>query len=225
MIEDKRPSFGQPRLFSLPNEEFFGINISYPVFDGANQVIAVIGFIFRLDTLNKLLQDPIFDIYPNNLRGIIDRNGIYASHPNKELWGKPIYDFVNEESKQIVRDFMASPKTEMVSDKFTTSKGYVSYLAMKKFSVKDSDTFYMLLSVPIDEVTKDLRRVQFIVIASSLVMILLVSVPIFFIINRMIGRRLNILLDSIVAFFDFLNHKSKSISTIKIQGNDEFGQM
>ncbi|EAI9084994.1 chemotaxis protein, partial [Campylobacter coli] len=54
---------------------------------------------------------------------------------------------------------------------------------------------------------------------------ILIIIPFIFIFYRNLITGVQGIKTNITSFFDFINHKTKNVSTIEVKSNDEFGQI
>ncbi|WP_417903794.1 methyl-accepting chemotaxis protein [Campylobacter sp. LH-2024] len=77
---------------------------------------------------------------------------------------------------------------------------------------------------PLDIVREPILKMTYVQIVSSVIMVVIISFLLYIFIAKLLSP-LTIIQNGLNAFFDFINHKTKNVSTINIKTNDEFGQM
>ncbi|WP_417904311.1 methyl-accepting chemotaxis protein [Campylobacter sp. LH-2024] len=77
---------------------------------------------------------------------------------------------------------------------------------------------------PLDIIREPILKMTYIQIVSSVIMVVIISFLLYIFIAKLLSP-LTIIQNGLNAFFDFINHKTKNVSTINIKTNDEFGQI
>ncbi|ULN99250.1 methyl-accepting chemotaxis protein [Campylobacter molothri] len=77
---------------------------------------------------------------------------------------------------------------------------------------------------PLDIVREPILKMTYVQIVSSVIMVVIISFLLYIFIAKLLSP-LTIIQNGLNAFFDFINHKTKNVSTINIKTNDEFGQI
>ncbi|MGJ0113877.1 PDC sensor domain-containing protein, partial [Campylobacter molothri] len=80
------------------------------------------------------------------------------------------------------------------------------------------------ITEPTDKIYQSINKIALIQIILVLVIVVLSTILMYFIVSRYLSP-LTIIQNGLNAFFDFINHKTKNVSTINIKTNDEFGQI
>ncbi|TKX31153.1 methyl-accepting chemotaxis protein, partial [Campylobacter estrildidarum] len=80
------------------------------------------------------------------------------------------------------------------------------------------------ITEPTDKVYKSINKFAIIQIILVLVIVVLSMILMYFIVSRYLSP-LTTIQTGLNSFFDFINHKTKNVSTINIKTNDEFGQI
>ncbi|MBK2000629.1 PDC sensor domain-containing protein, partial [Campylobacter sp. 2018MI35] len=77
---------------------------------------------------------------------------------------------------------------------------------------------------PLNIVREPILKMTYVQIVSSVIMVVIISFLLYIFIAKLLSP-LTIIQNGLNAFFDFINHKTKNVSTINIKTNDEFGQI
>ncbi|HIF9808864.1 TPA: methyl-accepting chemotaxis protein, partial [Campylobacter coli] len=75
-----------------------------------------------------------------------------------------------------------------------------------------------------DIINKPIYKAAFIQVIALIVMISISIILLYFIVSKYLSP-LAAIQTGLTSFFDFINHKTKNVSTIEIKSNDEFGQI
>ncbi|EGB9121600.1 methyl-accepting chemotaxis protein, partial [Campylobacter coli] len=75
-----------------------------------------------------------------------------------------------------------------------------------------------------DVINKPIFKAAYIQVIALIVMISISIIPLYFIVSKYLSP-LAAIQTGLTSFFDFINHKTKNVSTIEIKTNDEFGQI
>ncbi|ECR3151197.1 methyl-accepting chemotaxis protein, partial [Campylobacter jejuni] len=76
----------------------------------------------------------------------------------------------------------------------------------------------------IDVINKPIFKAAYIQVIALIVMISISIILLYFIVSKYLSP-LAAIQTGLTSFFDFINHKTKNVSTIEIKSNDEFGQI
>ncbi|EMY2788722.1 cache domain-containing protein, partial [Campylobacter jejuni] len=214
-----------PAKLNFGDNDFLGINLGMPIFNSKGEIIGVLGFTFDFLEISKTILDPKFNFYKNGQRTLITEQGIITIHTNENAILKNLLDFNKDpSSKSIVN--AAKEHKDVIIDNYTDSKGRSSYASVASFStLGNSSNWSMVVTAPKESIFAYLYKLQFIILSTAGIVLIIALCIIFVLVRKMIGTRLPILVNSLERFFHFLNHEKIDLQTIKITSYDELGKM
>lgn len=225
-LETKKISFDNPKKFDIDNLVVFGSNISAPIFDKNHQVIGVIGIIMDLQQISKVVLDPKRSAFKGDRKFLLSEDGIILIHPDSAMVGKKLIEKNNHSSVDTLLNLLNSGRTTAIE--YVDSKLQENYAGVSHFQLwEDLDTTWTLVTVaPKEVIYEPLRKIEFIIIASALLSILIISLAIWLYTKHYITRRMIVLSGFLSNFFHFINHKvAKAPDFVKILAQDEIGKM
>ncbi|EHY0664929.1 cache domain-containing protein, partial [Campylobacter jejuni] len=214
-----------PAKLNFDNNEFLGINLGMPIFNNKGKIIGVVGFTFDFLEISQTILDPKLDFYENGLRILITDQGIITIHANRNAILKNLLDFNKDPSSKLIIDAIKDHK-DLIIDNYTDSNGRSSYASVASFStLGNSSNWSMVVTAPKESIFTYLYKLQFIILSTAGIVLIIALCIIFILVRKMIGTRLPILVNSLERFFHFLNHEKIDLQTIKVTSYDELGKM
>lgn len=213
---------GSPIQMHLDGKEFVATNIAMPIFDKKNQVVGVVGMVLEFSAIEEYLLDPKEQKYNEELRVLLNPDGLIAIHTKKDLVLKNLKQINQNQGAQTT--FRAMEKAEDGVYDYVASNGEKSYAAINSFRVENS-SWTILVTAPKYSVFEPLKKLQMMIISASLVFVIIVLAVVYYCVRKIVASRLPVILSSLQAFFRFLNHEKIQLKPIKIRANDELGAM
>jgi len=213
---------GSPIQMHLDGKEFVATNIAMPIFDKKNQVVGVVGMVLEFSAIEEYLLDPKEQKYNEELRVLLNPDGLIAIHTKKDLVLKNLKQINQNQGAQTT--FRAMEKAEDGVYDYVASNGENSYAAINSFRVENS-SWTILVTAPKYSVFEPLKKLQMMIISASLVFVIIVLAVVYYCVRKIVASRLPVILSSLQAFFRFLNHEKIQLKPIKIRANDELGAM
>ncbi len=225
--ERRQFMMGKPLKLSVHGHEFFGVNMTAIIMDEMeNQVLGIIGVIVDLKTASDILADPRFDIYDGNLRSVATNDNLLAIHRNPEFLGRDVLELNKHTAAQTLINAMRN-KHDTVFE-YTTVGGVDSYAAVKFFDIGHGkmDTHWsIVITAPRNVVAAPLFNLQLMILITSILLIVLIVLVLYIFIHNLIIKRLQIVSDTLLRFFAYINHESDDVHTVAIDENDELGKI
>ncbi|WP_297811259.1 methyl-accepting chemotaxis protein [uncultured Helicobacter sp.] len=224
-LENKKISFDNPKRFDIDNLVVFGSNISAPIFDKNNRVIGVIGIIMDLRQISKVVLDPKRSAFRGDRKFLLSNNGTILIHPDSTLVGKKLIEKNNHSSVDTLLNLLSSGRTTAIE---YISNGVENYAGVSHFQLwGDIDTTWTLVTVaPKDVIYEPLNHIEFIILISGIISVLIISLAIWVYTKRYITTRMMTLGNFLSNFFDFINYKTpKAPDIVRILAQDEIGEM
>ncbi|ELL7905398.1 methyl-accepting chemotaxis protein [Campylobacter jejuni] len=85
-------------------------------------------------------------------------------------------------------------------------------------------TYTACISESADIINKPIHKAAFIQVIIVIVVVIFSIILLYFIVSKYLSP-LAAIQTGLTSFFDFINHKTKNVSTIEVKSNDEFGQI
>ena len=227
-IREKKFQIGNPKYYTIPHEnekhEFFGLTAAVPIFNSNKEVIAVVGIIMPLEELTAQFVDPKLDVWEGDLRFIFRSDGTLLMHKRKDFWGKKYSEVVPASSYKLVQDIIDSGEiTGFIGANYVNFNNVESIVAIKKLGM-GLDDYYVSVSVQEKVLYKNLRKLQAIIVGLSAALLIGIGTLLFFLIRKLIGSRIGVVLNYLRDFFKFLNYETDTApSPLKIKAGDEIG--
>ncbi|WP_215432130.1 methyl-accepting chemotaxis protein [Campylobacter coli] len=216
---------GSPRKLNYDNNEFLGINFGMPIFNNKGKFIGVIGYTLDLLEISEIILDPKFDFFEEDLRILMNDQGIIAVHKIKNGILKTLFDINKDQSAQLIVEAVKNHKDEIL-DNYIASTGDLSYASISSFStLGNSSHWSVIVTTPKKSVLAPLYKLQYTIISVAIIALIAILTVVYFFIRKIIGSRISLMLKSLENFFRFLNHEKIEIQTIEIKANDELGKM
>ncbi|EAL3440679.1 methyl-accepting chemotaxis protein [Campylobacter jejuni] len=214
-----------PRKLNYDNNEFLGINFGMPIFNNKGKFIGVIGYTIDLLEISETILDPKFDFFEGDLRFLMNDQGVIVIHKNKDAILKTLPEINQDASVQLIIDAVKNHK-DLIIDNYVDLSGNLSYAGVASFStLGDSSHWSMVVTAPKKSIFAPLYELNFILISIAIIVLIAILIILYFCVKNIVGSKLPIIVNSLQNFFDFINHKTKNVSTIEVKSNDELGQM
>ncbi|ENE2274180.1 methyl-accepting chemotaxis protein, partial [Campylobacter jejuni] len=216
---------GSPSRLNYDGTEFLGINLGMPLFNKEGKFIGIVGFTFDFLEISETILDPKLDFYKDDLRFLITDQGVIVIHKNKDAILKTLPEINQDASVQLIIDAVKNHK-DLIIDNYVDLSGNLSYAGVASFStLGDSSHWSMVVTAPKKSIFAPLYELNFILISIAIIVLIAILIILYFCVKNIVGSKLPIIVNSLQNFFDFINHKTKNVSTIEVKSNDELGQM
>ncbi|MBC5858110.1 methyl-accepting chemotaxis protein, partial [Campylobacter jejuni] len=213
----------RPFKVQIQNKDFTTLNFTIDIFNPANQKVATLGILYNLTFLGRDLLSQRYSFFKGDKRFLITQDGTIVIHPNKEFIGKNIKEINTDPSVQkIIADSMN--KTREIFDYKFLGIDYTA--SIQPVEIVDSDAIFMMLSMaPNEAVYESFYNSLYTIIICSVASMVIIALIVFLYVKFFITQNIHSTLKYLLSFFDYINHKTKNVSTIEVKSNDEFGQM
>ncbi|OEX13808.1 chemotaxis protein, partial [Campylobacter jejuni] len=196
-----------------------------PIFNNKGKLIGVAGYTLDFSEVSETILDPKLDFFEGDLRFLMTDKGVIAIHKNHNAILKTLSDINKDPSVELVNNAVKEHKTVIIDD-YVASTGDLSYASVSSFSTaNNSSRWSILVTTPKNSVLKPLYHLQLIIVAVVIIFLIIISAIVYMCIKYMVSAKINSIFKSLQNFFDFINHKTKNVSTIEVKSNDEFGQI
>nr|QGT50165.1 methyl-accepting chemotaxis protein [uncultured Helicobacter sp.] len=224
-LQEKRDfTMGKPIRVSVHGHEFFGVNMTAIIYDEFQNILGIVGVLVDLKTAADILADPRFDIYQGNLRSVVTNENTLAIHHNPDLFGKDVLELNRHESAKILTEAIRNKQDGVFE--YTTVGNVDSYAVVKFFEIghgKMNTHWSIIITAPRKVVAAPLLNLQITILVTSIIMIALIVLVLYMFIRTLIIKRLQIVSDTLLRFFAYINYESNEIQTIAMTENDELG--
>ncbi|EAJ9002179.1 methyl-accepting chemotaxis protein, partial [Campylobacter jejuni] len=164
--------------------------------------------VLGIDILLTSLQDQIART-PGNTFVFDNKNKIFAA-TNKELLNPSI------DHSPVLNAYKAHGDNNFFSYKLNNEERLGA--CTKVFA------YTACITESADIINKPIYKAAFIQVIALIVMISISIILLYFIVSKYLSP-LAAIQTGLTSFFDFINHKTKNVSTIEVKSNDEFGQI
>ncbi|WP_144690643.1 aspartate chemotaxis receptor CcaA [Campylobacter jejuni] len=220
---ENKAYLGKAIEMNLDGRTFNGLNLAMPIFGKKNNLVGVVGLVLDLEIVANYLLNSKQYLYDGQLNILINSEGYMAVHTNKDLVFKNLFK-VNNRGKETETTFKALSKGQNGIFDYVASTGDDSYASVSSFNAGDS-TWSILVTAPKHSVFEPLKKLQVIIIVTSLIFVVIVLSVVYYCIRKIVGSRLPVILSALDSFFRFLNHEKVEFKPIVIRANDELGAM
>ncbi|HDZ5090510.1 TPA: cache domain-containing protein, partial [Campylobacter jejuni] len=216
---------GPPTRLNYDGREFLGINFGMPIFNNKGKFVGVIGYTLDFAEVAESILDPKLDFFEGDLRFLTTDKGIVTVHRNQDFILKSLSDINKDPSAELVNQAVRERKDAIIDD-YVATNGKIGFAAVSSFStLNDSSHWSMVVSAPKSSILAPLRKLEFIFVGISIVILFAILLIVYFCVKNIIGSRIPVILESLENFFQFLNHKRSEINLITIRADDELGKM
>ncbi|EJL8824228.1 methyl-accepting chemotaxis protein [Campylobacter jejuni] len=164
--------------------------------------------VLGIDVLLTSLQDQIART-PGNTFAFDNKNKIFAA-TNKELLNPSI------DHSPVLNAYKAHGDNNFFSYKLNNEERLGA--CTKVFA------YTACITESADIINKPIFKAAYIQVIALIVMISISIILLYFIVSKYLSP-LAAIQTGLTSFFDFINHKTKNVSTIEVKSNDEFGQI
>ncbi|MCV3370938.1 methyl-accepting chemotaxis protein [Campylobacter lari] len=214
---------GIPVKQDLGKGEFIGINIAIPIFDQNDKNIGAVGYVFDLNSFSTALLDPSLNIFNGEIKALLNKDGLIAVHSVSSLVLKNLQEANSYPEAKMVVDAVKANKN-IIIDNYHTTTGVESYASIASFkTIGNSSEWSVMVTAPKSSVLAPLYKLQFIFVGIGLVFLIVIMIVVYYLIRKIVGSRLPVLVKSLDSLFRFLNHEKIELQTIEIHANDELG--
>lgn len=222
---ENRVFFGKGRKFKIEQDEFIGLALAMPIFDNHKQVIGAIGFVLNSEhTILDFLINRKESIFEGEVKFLVNSEGLILANTDTSSLLKNLSEINPRKEAQDVINAIKTKETTVLD--YVTAAGVESFASVDSFPTKGNFAdFSIVVTAPKKAVLAPLYRLEIMIAVASLVFVVMAMAIIYLYIRKNLGKRLPVLVKTLVSFFQFLNHESKEVHFIKINANDELGIM
>ncbi|OEV46227.1 methyl-accepting chemotaxis protein [Campylobacter jejuni] len=196
-----------------------------PIFNQKGDFAGVIGFSLELSQMSKALLNPSLNFHEGDQRLLLTDDGTFVIHENPKAILQKINEYNHSPSVAPILSAIKEHRDILINN-FYTSTGLTSYASVSSFStLENSSHWSILVTTPRTSVLAPLYHLQLIIVAVVVIFLIIISAIVYMCIKYMVSAKINSIFKSLQNFFDFINHKTKNVSTIEVKSNDEFGQI
>lgn len=218
---NKQVSITEPYNYEINGKKVLLTTVSSPVyFQG--KFIGAVGVDFSLETFNKKVNE--IKLFETGYGTIIDSYGKVISHANSENLGKSLKDLTTNEN--ILKSLEMTKKGEDYSYVAKNLKsGVDSYSYAFPFEFGETKNYWTFIAtVPEKEYLEKSNFIRnFSIISGLIVLLIIIFVLIYSM--KVLNKNLTTIKDGLLDFFSYLNKETKTANLIKVNSQDEFGQM
>jgi len=219
--ESKRPYITKPYIYPVDGVKVLMTTISIPMYH-KKKFIGSIGVDITLKSLSKLTDS--IKLFENGYAFIVDNFGTILTHPSKSVLGKSLLKVAegNEAYVKMLNNSKNNKDYKIIKESFKKIESLYYSKPIEILSTGQNWTF--IISAPKKEYLAHAIFIRNFSILASIIGILIIGGVIIFSIKKL-NNNLNSISTGLKSFFLYLNKESSQVNQIKINSNDEFGQM
>ena len=209
----------EPYKFEVDGKEVLNTTVSTPMYH-EGKFVGVIGIDISLDAIVKRVSK--ISIFDNGFTYLVSNEGTIIAHPNSKLLGQKINKVYKDKEHLEISKQIMSNKDYSFEQKLNGDK---TFNYVKSFALSNSGVSWGFgLTVIEDEFLEDAYIISDFSIIAGIISLVLVSL-VLIMQTKILNRNLTTISQGLGNFFKFLNKENNSPSKIKINTNDEFGEM
>ncbi|WP_121020914.1 methyl-accepting chemotaxis protein [Helicobacter vulpis] len=225
-LRQNKDTLSEPMRINIAGDDITSVIATIPIRNKHKQAI---GFISLTINLAKMRQEIILDktssVYQGDIIAVVSSMGKVVAFPDIKMIGKPLIEVNPGPLTEAILKAMKEHKEGVFP--YVNIRHEQSFIGLVNFKVwRDIDQFWSVFIVapkhavfkPKDELTK-------LVIITAFVSLIVAGVCVALLANKIISARLSVVLEGLISFFRFLNHEKIPLKLLKVQSNDELGQM
>ncbi|PAF44293.1 hypothetical protein BJI48_03700 [Helicobacter sp. 11S02596-1] len=221
-------SYAPPSYSKLPDgRTIYGVNIAGPIKNENGKIIGAIGIFIDLNILKDMLLDPATKTFKDENSFLLTSGGRVALSYDEKLQNKFLKDINKDPSVDEIIKAQKNNTPEIISYG-GMANAQKSILALQPFKMYDKIDLTWVVGVYSSEesVYQPVRNIQWLIILTSIVIMLIIVISIYFYIKTKIARRIHNIYNVLISFFRLLNHETNSnIKLLVVQAEDELGRM
>ncbi|MDD2888165.1 MAG: methyl-accepting chemotaxis protein [Aliarcobacter sp.] len=218
---NKQVSITEPYNYEINGKKVLLTTVSSPVYY-QGKFIGAVGVDFSLESFNKKVNE--IKLFETGYGTIIDSYGKVISHANSENLGKSLKDLTTNEN--ILKSLEMTKKGEDYSYLAENLKsGVSSYSYAYPFEFGETKNYWTFIAtVPEIEYLEKSNFIRNFSIISGLIVLLIIILVLIYSM-KVLNKNLTTIKDGLLDFFSYLNKETKTANLIKVNSEDEFGQM
>ncbi|RXJ97788.1 chemotaxis protein [Arcobacter sp. CECT 8986] len=220
--QTKKVYVTEPYNYEVNGENVLMVTVSAPIITSDNKFLGATTIDISLNSLvNEIAKIKVFE---NGYGFLLSDKGTIVGHPNKSLLTKKISNDKNTTQADEIIEAINQNKTYTYEQK-SPSTGIYSFYHIEPIELGKSGVKWALgLSMPKEEYLKDANDLQLFSIIIGIVSFIVIAIVIL-LGTKSLSKNLTIITNGLDSFFQYLNNQNKEHTTIKINSNDEFGQV
>ncbi|PAF49768.1 hypothetical protein BKH41_00210 [Helicobacter sp. 12S02232-10] len=227
-IKTGQLAYSPPFYLELADgKTIYAVNMAGPIKNQNGKIIGAIGMFIDLNILKNVLFDPSEKSLKDEHSFLLTSGTRIALSYNEKLQNKLLKDVNHDSSVQQIAEAQKSNTPEILIYKgMANSK--TSILALQPFRIYDKIDLNWAVGIysSEDAVYQPVRNIQLLITFSSIIIIFIIVISIYFFIKVKVSTRINNIYDVLLSFFKLLNHENNTdIKLLTIQAEDELGRM
>ncbi|WP_120952969.1 methyl-accepting chemotaxis protein [Helicobacter sp. L8] len=221
-----KDTLSEPMHITIAGNDITSVIATIPI---RNKYKQAIGFISLSINLAKMRQEIILDktssVYQGDIIAVLSSTGRIAAFPNPKMVGKPLAEVNPGPLTESILKAAKEHKEGVFP--YMNIRHQESFIGLVNFKVwRDINSFWSVFIVaPKQAIFKPRDELAKLVIMTAFFSLIIAGVCVALLANKIISARLSVVLEGLVTFFRFLNHEKVSLKLLKVQSNDELGQM
>ncbi|WP_104683122.1 methyl-accepting chemotaxis protein [Helicobacter felis] len=225
MLANKN-TLSEPMRVNIAGDDVTSVIATVPIQDKQNRAVGFISFSINLAKMRQeIILEKTSSVYQGDIIAVVSSTGRVAAFPNTNMIGKSLLEVNPGPLTEAILKIVKEHKEGVFP--YINIRHEQSFIGLVNFKVwRDIDQFWSVFIVaPKHSIFKPKEELTKLVITTAFFSLIIAGICVALLANKIISARLSVVLEGLISFFRFLNHEKISLKPLKIQSNDELGQM
>nr|WP_279346967.1 methyl-accepting chemotaxis protein [Helicobacter sp. NHP19-003] len=225
MLQRNKDTVSEPIHIHIAGKDITTVIATILIRDGQKQPIGFISVAIDLAKMHQAIMDKTSPVYRGDIAAVLSSTGKVVVFPDTKMIGKPLIEVNPGPLTEAILKAVKERKEGVFP--YVNIRHQESFIGLVNFKVwRSVDQFWsVFIVVSKDIVFKHRNELARLVMMTAFFSLIIAGVCVALLANKVISARLSIVLEGLVSFFKFLNHEKISLKPLKVQSNDELGQM
>lgn len=210
----------EPYEYEVDGEIILMTSIVSPVTVN-EKTVGIVGVDVALDVIHQFVNE--FTIYDSGFAGVITSTGAIISHENEEILGANYFEtsaVAEDSSAEKIQHAVKSGET-LLTEGFSNALQTDVYRSFVPITFEGIDNpWSVFLNAPVDEVTKEGKQVQNVIITIGIIITIVLSLMIYYV-TRSIVRPIR----QVEEQMNYIAHGDLSREALQVKTKDETGRL
>ncbi|BCZ17299.1 hypothetical protein NHP190003_05810 [Helicobacter sp. NHP19-003] len=226
VLQRNQDTVSEPIRINIAGKEITTVIATVPIRNAQKQAIGFVGITIDLARVRQeIILDKTSSVYQGDIIAVLSSTGKVVVFPDTKMIGKPLIEVNPGPLTEAILKAVKERKEGVFP--YVNIRHQESFIGLVNFKVwRSVDQFWsVFIVVSKDIVFKHRNELARLVMMTAFFSLIIAGVCVALLANKVISARLSIVLEGLVSFFKFLNHEKISLKPLKVQSNDELGQM